>query len=96
MKQLLFPIIRMICPLQTQELHRWKALWNGQPDIPTTLAETLQSSQFSTTSYPNISTILHILSITPVTVASTERANSALKHTKRSMMGPDRLKGAGT
>ena len=77
-----------------QELHRWKALWNGQPDIPTTLAETLQSSQFSTKSYPNISTILHILSITPVTFASTERANSALKYiktSKRLMMGPDRL-----
>ena len=39
-------------------------------------------------------TILHILSITPVTVSSTERANSALKFIKsdrRSTMGQDRL-----
>ena len=38
-------------------------------------------------SYPNIITIIHILS---VRVASTERANSALKHVKRSIC-QDRL-----
>ena len=45
-------------------------------------------------SYPNVATILHILSITPVTTASTERANSALKFVKsdrRSTMSQDRL-----
>ena len=44
--------------------------------------------------YPNIATILHTLSITPVTASTTKRANSALKFIKsdrNSTMGQDRL-----
>ena len=33
-------------------------------------------------SYPKIATTLHILSVTPVTTSTTERANSALKFVK--------------
>lgn len=78
-----------------QELRRWKVLWSGRSDeLPTSLSVTLNSPFFSPIAYPNIATIFHILSITPVTVATTERANSALKHIKspkRSKMGQDRL-----
>ncbi len=61
---------------------------------PSTLQDTLACPLYSSKSYPNISTILHILSVTPVTLATTERANSALKFVKsdrRSVMGQDRL-----
>lgn len=78
-----------------QELRRWKTLWSGRSEeLPTSLSETLNSPYFSPKAYPNMATIFHILSITPVTVAITEQANSALKHIKspkRSMMGQDRL-----
>ena len=81
--------------LVAQELRRWKTLWSGiSEDASNTLPEKINSSIFSLKSFPNIATILHVLSITPVTVATTERANSALKHIKtqkRSMMGQDRL-----
>ena len=71
----------------------WKLLWSGLPtDLPSTLKDTLTSDHYSPKSYPNIMAILHILSITPVTVASTERADSALKFIKsdRSTTGQDR------
>ena len=58
----------------TQKIRMWKLLWSGLPtDLPSTLKDTLTSDHYSPKSYPNIMTILHILSITPVTVASTER-----------------------
>ena len=79
----------------TQKVRRWKTFWAGRSEeLPSTLSETFNSSVFSLKSYPNIAAILHILSIIPVTVATTERANSALKHIKtpkRSMMVQERL-----
>ena len=77
-----------------QEIRRWKMLWTASTKLPSTLSATLTSSACVPKSYPNIATILHILSITPVTSASTERANSALKFLKsdrRSTMGQERL-----
>ena len=67
---------------------------SSQPmEPPSTLTDTLLSPFFVPRSYPNIATILHILSITPVTTSTTERANSALKFVKsdRSTMNQDRL-----
>ena len=77
-----------------QEIRRWKIYWSDQPNAPSTLQATLASPLYSPKSYPNISTVLHVLSVTPVTSASTERANSALKFVKsdrRLTMGQDRL-----
>ena len=76
----------------TQELRRWKLFWCGHPDPPSSLELILTSPLYSPKSYPNISTVLHILSVTPVTSATSERANSALKVVKsdrRSTMGQD-------
>lgn len=60
--------------------------------LPTTLVECLQTTNYS--SFPNVVTMLKMLLITPVTSASVERSNSALRFVKsnsRSMMGEDRL-----
>ena len=79
----------------SQEVRRWKVLWSPQPtELPSTLRDTLHSQFYVPKSYPNIATILHILSVTPVTASTTDRANSALKFIKsdrRSTMGQDRL-----
>ena len=79
----------------SQEVRRWQVLWNTQPtEPPSTLRDTLLSPFFVPKSYPNIATVLHILSITPVTTSTTERAYSALKFVKsdrRSTMSQDRL-----
>ena len=57
----------------SQEVRRWQVLWNTQPtEPPSTLRDTLLSPVFVPRSYPNVATILHILSITLVTTASTE------------------------
>ena len=70
-------------------------MWSTQlTKPPSTLEETLLSQVYAPKSYPSIETILHILSITPVTASTTEQANSALKFIKsdrRSTMGQDRL-----
>ena len=57
----------------SQEVRRWQVLWNTQPtEPPSTLRDTLLSPFFVPKSYPNIATVLHILSITPVTTSTTE------------------------
>lgn len=59
-------------------------VWRASPPFsgqrPSILYDTFRSQNYSHKSYPNIMTVLHILAVTPVTVATTERANSALKH----------------
>ena len=76
-----------------QEVRRWKALWSAQlTELSSSLSDTMLSQVYVPKSYPNIATILHILSIIPVTASTTERANSALKFIKsdrRSTMGQD-------
>ena len=77
-----------------QEIRWWKIYWSDKTKAPLTLQATLASPLYSPRSYPNISTALHILSVTPVTSASTERANLVLKFVKnnqRSTMGQDRF-----
>ena len=62
-------------------------------DSPTIDIKGFTSEHYSPKTYPNIATTLHILFITPVTIASTERAYSALKFIKSdrwSTMGQDR------
>ena len=77
-----------------QEIRRWKMLWSNIEHSPSTLVDTLGSNHYVPRSYLNIATIFHVLSVTPVTTASTERANSALKFIKNdriSTMGQERL-----
>jgi hypothetical protein len=79
-----------------QQLRRWKELWKGvdKTIAPSTFTECLTNDRYSQSSYPNIMTILHILAVTLVTVATAERANSALKHVltaKRAWMNQDRF-----
>jgi len=77
-----------------QELFRWKTLWENEPSKPTTLQETVQHESTNASRFPNIVTILHVMLLAPVTSATVERANSALKFVKsnrRSRMREDRL-----
>ena len=59
---------------------------------PSTLQDTLKACNESL--FPNVHTILRLLSITPVTSATVERSNSSLRFVKnvyRSTMAEDRL-----
>ena len=79
-----------------QELMIWKMMWMSanKEELPSTLTATLNHGRVSSKNFPNISTVLHLLLMTPVTAATVERANSALKFVKsdgRSRMVEDRL-----
>ena len=66
--------------------------WKITESLPHSLSDTYRATNCHL--YPNISCILHLLLIAPVTSASVERANSALDYAKtelRSTMGQDRL-----
>ena len=98
----------VVCQLQTafssdlparysmpQKIERWVCKWKkvepGQ--LPKTLSETLQA--VDDMSFPNITCILRLLLIAPVTSASVERDNSALAFVKtelRSTMSETHLK----
>ena len=56
-----------------QEIRRWKMLWSNIEHSPSTLVDTLGSNRYVPRSYLNIATIFHVLSVTPVTTASTEQ-----------------------
>ena len=66
------------CYSLPQEIERWVCKWKkvepGQ--LPKTLSETLLA--VDDMSFPNITCILRLLLIAPVTSASAERANSVL------------------
>ena len=76
-----------------QEFKLWTQRWKSCSSIlPQNISETLE--QVDSKVYPNICTILHLLMIIPVTAATVERGNSALKYVKsdfRSKMGQSRL-----
>ena len=77
-----------------QEIRRWKLLWSDINPLPISLTAIMASDMYSHEAYPNISTIFHILSVTPVTSAGVERVNSALKlikNDRRSSIGQERL-----
>ena len=76
------------------EIRRWKRKWEyaGAATLPTSVTETLGA--VNAVAYPNIVCILRLLLIIPVTTATVERANSAIKLIKtdlRSTMAQDRL-----
>lgn len=76
----------------TQELGLWKRKWCNTTVKPENIADTL--SETCKLMYPNIFTILLLLSLTSVTSASVERSNSSLKFIKnsqRSTIGEDRF-----
>ncbi|XP_062508479.1 52 kDa repressor of the inhibitor of the protein kinase-like [Corticium candelabrum] len=81
-------------PTFEAEIRRWKRKWEyaGAATLPTSVTETLGA--VNEVAYPNIVCILRLLLIIPVTTATVERANSALKLIKtdlRSTMAEDRL-----
>ncbi|XP_062512637.1 52 kDa repressor of the inhibitor of the protein kinase-like [Corticium candelabrum] len=81
-------------PTFEAEIRRWKRKWEyaGAATLPTSVTETLGA--VNEVAYPNIVCILPLLLIIPVTTATVERANCALKLIKtdlRSTMAQDRL-----
>ena len=64
-----------------QELDRWKRKWVAakleKATLPATLRETADSVEAA--AYPNVATVLRLMLVLPVTTATVERANSALK-----------------
>ena len=78
-----------------QELKLWRRKWDPVekgPAEPTNLQETLCATNHHL--FPNISRILYLLLLSPVTTAQVERSNSSLKFIKtplRSTMGADRF-----
>jgi len=76
------------------EVMMWKTLWGSSSTHPANITATLNDERVSRTTFPNLVTMLHLLLLTPVTSASVERANSALKFVKsdrRNRMGEGRL-----
>jgi hypothetical protein len=77
-----------------QEVRLWKSHWqaSNEENRPGNLQETLSAMERGM--FPNISRIMVLLAIIPVTAATVERGNSALKRVKtelRSSMGQDRF-----
>ncbi|XP_065199035.1 uncharacterized protein LOC135830743 [Sycon ciliatum] len=74
------------------ELRRWKKKWEGVVVAPETITTLLDA--VNPTAYPNITRILHLLLVVPVTTATVERSNSALKIIKTDLhnsMSQERL-----
>ncbi|XP_062592729.1 52 kDa repressor of the inhibitor of the protein kinase-like [Saccostrea cucullata] len=77
------------------EIQLWKREWSN-PELSMSLPDNLRSTIQQTNSkfYPNISTILRLLLLMPVSAASVERSHSHLKDVKtkkRCVMSEDRL-----
>jgi hypothetical protein len=78
-----------------EETKLWKREWTNVPggkNVPNDLKSTLVS--INSSFYPNLSTILRLLLLMPVSAASVERSHSALKDLKtkkRSTMCESRL-----
>ena len=75
-----------------QEVERWVMRWKVNKTLPQSLSNTYRATNCHL--YPNISCILHLLLVAPVTSASVERANSALAYVKTELccsMGQERL-----
>jgi hypothetical protein len=75
-----------------QELKLWKRKWLNIEDPPSTLSTVIQATNAKM--FPNIHRILTLLLLIPVSSATVERGNSAIKRiktTQRSTMGQERL-----
>lgn len=75
-------------------INKWKEIKNETTVLPETALDTLHLCKKEI--FPNIYTLLQIISIMPVSVASAERSFSTLKRLKtwlRSTIGQDRLVG---
>ena len=83
----------------SHEVDNWESFWVHVPEntLPSTIAETLHETD--PTSFPNISTALHLLAVFPFTSCSCERSASAIRLLKtytRSNMSQERLNGLAT
>ena len=83
------------CPTSFhQELKLWQMLWEKETDKPSTLIGTLNDDRSCVAIYPNITKILYLLLLAPITSCEVERSNSILrlvKNTFRSTMTEDRF-----
>ena len=69
-------------------------MWSEQETKPETISKTLNDPRVCPRAFPNVTTLLHLLLLTSVTVAGVERANSSLRFVKSdfiSTMGEDRF-----
>lgn len=76
-----------------QEVDLWKTFWSTEQNKPSSLSDTLNRS-LQQRLFPNITQILRLLLMVPVSAASSERAHSVLKKTKnkhRNTMSEDRM-----
>ena len=79
-----------------QEIILWRQTWanEAKPALPSTIPSTLCHANTCDLMFPNVTTILKLLLLTPVTSSGVERANSSLRRIKdcfRSTMGEDRF-----
>lgn len=80
-----------------QELIKWKVHWQNIEDrhnIVSIAATLKHHTIINCTRFPNVTTMLRVTLLAPVSSATVERANSALKFVKsdrRSTMGEERL-----
>ena len=75
-----------------KEVRLWKRKWEGVVDKPSTISQTLQKTNCDM--FQNTHTILPMLLVVPVSNATVERGNSAIKVIKtkiRSTIGQERL-----
>ena len=83
----------------THEVDNWESTWLRCPekDVPTNISETLKAT--NPVSFPNISMILRLLAVLPVTSCTCERSASSIRLLKtylRSTMTQERLNGLAT
>lgn len=72
----------------------WRLKWQGSTELPATAMDGLAAC--SSSQFPNIFKLLHVLAILPVTTATVERSFSTLRFLKtylRNTTGQDRLTG---
>ena len=79
-----------------QEIMLWRQTWanEAKPALPLTISSALCHANTCDLMFPNVTTILKLLLLTPVTSSGVERANSSLRRIKdcfRSTMGEDRF-----
>ncbi len=77
-----------------QELRLWENLWQNEGNKPSSISGTLDDPKTCSLMYPNVTKILRLLLLAPLTTCEVERSNSTLRYIKnsfRSTMGEDRF-----
>ena len=66
------------------DLHYLKVTWKGilRTELPTTISETFKHEKMDTEQFPNITTLLKVAAMFPVTSCECERSFSSLHYLK--------------